>query len=132
VIRPPGGKSVPGLETGLGIVEPADDSSQKLGIRAAWAALQELPGLAAVQLLVGCQGLRRKRSQPGRGKGMSTAGDRLGFKPDKHIVVTIENRLQLGYAFDQPASVQVFLGGTQTNFDLPFANEVLMPLIEIV
>ncbi len=120
-----------GLETGVCMMESAHDPGETIGIGAACGPFQKLPGLAAEERLVGCQRLPRERAQKAGGQRMSAAGNRFGFEPDKNIFVTIEDRLQLGQPFDQAAGFQVFLNSPETDFELPFTNEILVPLIGI-
>ena len=131
VVNPPGGQPLSGLESRRSVLEAVDNLGQQSGIWTAGAAFQKLPGLTAEQGLVGCQRLWRKHPHETRGQSVSATGNRLGFEPNEHVFVAVENGLQLGQSLDKAAGVQVFLSRPQTNFNMTIANEILVPLIEI-
>ena len=52
-------------------------------------------------------------------------------KANEDVVVTVDERLQSGDCSDQSAGVEVLQGRPQANFRLTFANEILVPGIDL-
>jgi len=127
VIGPVIGQPVAGFEARGRMIKTADDAGEEVGIGPGESRFEESPGLFAVQRFVRHQGPGRKPADNPAGEELRSAGSRLGAGVNENVVVTVENRLQAGQGGDQATFLDVPQRRPQTDFNLPFANQIRMP-----